>query len=251
MVARTVQSPGDHVWVWHVTALSIALGILLALAIRTTGRLRNSSVPGSRFGVSTAFLSRYKEHNLLLQRQIIELRRQVSDQVATADLDTQAAGALRKDFERLKEVAGLSAAQGPGLRLTVRDSLEAPVLSVPDYLVHDQDLNNLIAELKAAGAQHLAIAGADETNLQRVVVTTTARCVGPTAVVNGTPLSAPYHILAIGDPKRLRAALERPDGYIRVRELDARKMILIEEAAQLVLPEYSGTFKARYARPAD
>jgi uncharacterized protein YlxW (UPF0749 family) len=104
--------------------------------------------------------------------------------------------------------------------------------------------------LKAAGAQQLAISGADSTKPQRVVVSTTARCVGPTAVVNGTYLSAPFHIFAIGDPKALREALERPDGYVRgQRRLEAKKMIEISDAPKMVFPEYSGKLQARYTQP--
>ena len=59
----------------------------------------------------------------------------------------------------------------------------------------------------------------------------------------------PDHILALGDPKVLRAALEAPDGYIRQRELDTRKMIEITESPNVFLPEYSGKMQTRYAKP--
>jgi uncharacterized protein YlxW (UPF0749 family) len=116
-------------------------------------------------------------------------------------------------------------------------------------MVHDQDLNNILNDLKAAGVEHLGISGVDTTSIQRVVVTTTARCVGPTAVVNGTPLSAPYHIYAIGDRQLLRQYLERPDGYIRgPRQLDQRKMVAIEDMDEISLPEFA-SISARYAKP--
>jgi uncharacterized protein YlxW (UPF0749 family) len=246
--------PTEHAWVWQVTTLSVALGILLALALRTTSHIRNSTAPGSRFGVSTAFLARYKDQNNRLHQEIVDLRRQVDAYMETAKDDSAAAESVKKQLDALQAVAGLSAASGPGLRITVRDSTNIPdsqAVDFADFLVHDQDLNHLIAELKAAGAEQMAISGADTANLQRVIVRTTARCVGPTAVVNGTPLSAPYHILALGDPQRLRRHLERPDGYIRGRQLDTRHMIVIEEAPQLQLPEYSGTLSARYAKPVE
>ena len=83
-----------------------------------------------------------------------------------------------------------------------------------------------------------------------VVVTTTARCVGPVAIINGAQLSAPYSIYAIGNPKELHGALEMPNGYIENRGLKLLKMYTIEESEHLVLPEFSGTFSPKYAGPA-
>jgi uncharacterized protein YlxW (UPF0749 family) len=117
-------------------------------------------------------------------------------------------------------------------------------------LIHDQDLNGLINELKAAGAEAIAISGADGKEFHRFVVTTTARCVGPAATVNGNSLSSPYTILAIGSPENLHSALDMPDGFVKTRALDILKMITIEEKQNLVLPEYAGSFSPKHARPA-
>lgn len=243
----------DHGWVWQVTALSVGLGAMLALAMRTTSRLRASeTLPPARMGLSAAFLARYKEQNIRLQREILDLRRRLGEYVARADDDSRLTAELRRQFESLKALGGLSAVEGPGLRITLQDSPSIPQDApgtLADFMIHDQDLNNLLAELKAAGAEHLAISGADEENIQRVIVRTAARCVGPTATVNQTPMAAPYHILALGDPQRLRAYLERPDGWLKFRQLDTRHMITFEEVPHLRLPEYSGTLAAREARP--
>jgi len=245
----------DNAWVWQVTLLSIGLGILLALAIRTTDRLRVSNQTTNRLGISTAFLSRYKEQNGRLQQEIVDLRGQVNKYIAGMEGDSRATDDLKRKFENLKVTSGISAATGPGLEITVRDNTGPLLPGDPpgDFalnLVHDQDLINLLNELKRAGSTQIAIAGADAENLQRVIVTTTARCVGPTAIVNGTPLSAPYRILALGDPVMLRRALERPEGYVHgIRKLDERKMISVQEKPSLTVPEYSGTLSPRYARP--
>ena len=243
----------DHAWVWQVTALSIGLGILLALAIRTTERIRVSN-DSSRLGVSTAFLSRYKEQNARLQDEMLELRRKKDGYIANMDSDSRATNELKRQFEELKAMAGISAGTGPGIEITVRDNT-GPLLPGDEpgnfalNLVHDQDLINIINTLKGAGSTQIAIAGADAQNLQRVIVTTTARCVGPTAIVNGIPLSAPYRIVALGDPPTLKTALERPDSYVRARKLDERKMLSVREQTDLAVPEYSGTLNPRYARP--
>jgi uncharacterized protein YlxW (UPF0749 family) len=244
----------DGVWLLQVSALSIVLGVLLALAVSTTDRSRESATTANRFGIAATLLSRYRDRSDRLQSEIVELRRQLSESMAGVETESASARRLREELERLQAMAGLSAVRGRGLRIVVRDSTEIPRSMQPadsfaDYMVHDQDLTNLLNELKAAGAQHMGVSGADTTSIQRVAVTTTARCVGPTAMVNDIPLSGPYHIFVIGDPQALRAALERPGGYIRgPRQLEARRMVLIEELEDIALPEFAAP-TPRYLKP--
>ena len=251
------QAPVRHhenLWVWQVSGLSVVLGVMLALAVNTTTHSPTDTASNDRFGVAASLLSRYKDRNDRLQSEVVELRRQVDEAYAGAQSETTTTAKLRDEYERLKETAGLSAVSGSGLRITVQDSTQIPRIGEPtegfaEYMVHDQDLNNILNELKAAGAQHLGISGVDTSSIQRVTVTTTARCVGNTAMVNDNPLAAPYHIFVIGDRQRLRQQLERPDGYIRgVRQLAQRKMVVIEDMDGIALPEFAST-SARYAKP--
>lgn len=253
-----VTAPGerpDTVWVWQVTALSLVLGALLALAMATTNRIRNSGMPGPRFGVTGAILASSREKNEELQTEIKDLRKRLGDFEKSVENESKSMALLKKELEEIKLLSGLAAVEGSGIKITLRDSTETrlPNLSPEElegYLVHDQDINGVINELKAAGAEALAISGADPKNMQRLVVTTTARCVGPVAIINGAQLSAPYTIYAIGNPKDLHGAMEMPNGYIENRGLKLLKMYTIEESEHLVLPEFSGTFSPKYARPA-
>ncbi len=255
-VAQPAARSAESVWVWQVTALSLALGVMLALAMRTTARLKKAGIPSSRLGVSAAVLSAYREQNDRQGDEIARLRDQAQQFRESFNSTSKSQDMLKQQLDELRGLAGMTSVYGPGLRISLKDSTETQ-LRVPglppeeyeNFNVHDQDINGLINELKAAGAEAIAISGADGRNLQRVVVTTTARCVGPNTIVNGVQLSAPYTILAIGNQKELRAALEMPNGFVETRGLDLLKMIQIEEADRVVLPEYSGSFTLRYARP--
>jgi uncharacterized protein YlxW (UPF0749 family) len=240
----------DATWLVHVTLLSLLLGMLLALAIRTTERLRSSDSGGSRLQVSSVFLSRYKDQHQRLQDEVAELRRQRDEYMATVEDDSHDNQGLKAQFEELKLLGGLSPVEGPGIRVTLRDSTDThATLDDPAFLIHDHDINAVISVLKRAGARYLAVSGADGDRLQRVIVSSTARCVGSVVMVNMVPLSGPYRLYAIGDSKELRKALEQPDGFVRTRGLQAKKMIVIEDQPHIALPEYSGTLRAQYARP--
>jgi uncharacterized protein YlxW (UPF0749 family) len=239
--------------VWQVSGLSLVLGVMLALAVNTTTHSPTATEANDRFGVAASLLSRYKNRNDYLQSEVVKLQGEVKKAMAGVE-DESNVSTEKKEFDRLLELSGRSAASGSGIRVTVRDSTAIPRIGEPTegyaaYMVHDQDLNFILNDLKAAGVEHLGISGVDTDSIQRVVVTTTARCVGPTAVVNGTPLSAPYHIYAIGDRQLLRQYLERPDGYIRgPRQLEQRKMVAIEDMDEISLPEFA-SISARYAKP--
>jgi uncharacterized protein YlxW (UPF0749 family) len=244
----------DHGWVWQVSALSVILGIMLALAIRTTSQVRKTGAPRA-LGLSGPILAAYKEQSSRLEAENKDLHEQVKELENSIRTSSGSAQMLQDQLREARMLAGLSPVKGPGVKITLRDSPKErlPDLTPEDmdsYLVHDQDIYGLMNELRAAGAEALAISGADPKNLQRVIVTTAARCVGPTAVINGRSLSAPYTILAIGNSKELKNALEMPNGFIQNRGLDVLEMIAIEESQHLVLPEYSGSFSPKYARPA-
>lgn len=250
---REVRSATN--WVVPVTCLALLLGVLVGLAVRTTARIRTAGLPVHRFGVAASVLATYRDQNNTLQKEIQDLRRQVRDYENNVQSGTRFTELLKRELAETKLLSGLAPVRGPGLRITLRDSTisQRSGLSPEDFdslLVHDQDINGLLNELKAAGAEALAISGADGDNKQRVIVTTTARCVGPNAVVNKTQLSAPYTLWAIGNPKELRSALEMPNGFVQIRGLAQLKMIVIEEQEEIVLPEYAGTFGLRYASPA-
>lgn len=245
----------DQSWVWYVTALSVVLGVMLALAIRTTSHMNRVGFAGPRLGVSAAVIGTLREQSEQQQREIEVLNKKLREYENRIDERIRSDEGLRKEFNLFKAAAGLTAVHGPGVRIQLRDSPKEPLdgldpEQLASYTIHDMDLNGLMGELKAAGCEALAVAGADGKEFQRIVAMSSARCVGPTAVVNGVSLSAPYTILAIGNPQNLRRALEMPNGFIQTRGLDVLQMIVIEEDEKLVLPEYAGSFSLKYARPA-
>ena len=235
------RPPGENAWVWQVTGLCIVLGTMLALAIRTTDTMRKGGIPSSRHGVSAATVARWEERNERLQQETEELRSQVRDFRETNRDESRAHDLLKKQLQEYRALTGFGAVRGPGVKLNLRHS-PRPQLSgtePSDYWVTDYDINSLVSELWAAGAEAVSLSGANNKDGERFIVTTTVRGNGQSMVVDGRELSAPYVIQAIGNPKELRAALEMPDGIIQNRALNFMQMIEIEESKELVLPAYS------------
>ena len=145
-------------------------------------------------------------------------------------------------------LAGLTPVQGPGVVVTLNDSKKhlpaiPPGMASPN-IIHDSDINAVINELKAAGAEAVTV------NNQRLVATSSIRCMGPTVFINGRPLMPPFAIKAIGSPKALTAVMNVPGGIAaQLRSFDP-SMFSVKQIEALRLPAYSGGSEPRYAKPA-
>ena len=146
-------------------------------------------------------------------------------------------------------LAGLTSIQGPGVVVRLNDSKRhisrkmPPGMASPN-IIHDTDINQVVNELKAAGAEAIAV------NDQRLVATSPVRCAGPTIFVNNMPMAPPFVIKAIGSPKALTVGLSIPGGIgDQIGRLD-HAMFSVKQTEALRLPAYSGGSEPRYAKPA-
>jgi len=118
----------------------------------------------------------------------------------------------------------------------------------PDMLVvHQQDIQSVMNALWAGGAEAMSLMD------QRVVSTTGVQCQGNVLRLHGRMYSPPFVIRAVGDPERLRAALDA-DSAVRTFVRDAGELGLgweLEDRTDLDLPAYSGATELSWARVPD
>ena len=112
-----------------------------------------------------------------------------------AALATEGAGRQADAAERKAALdsalldAGLVPMRGPGLQVTLDDSLleEAPSGDINDLVIHSQDVQAVVNALwRRRRRSAIAING------QRLVSTSAVLCVGNTLLLNGTVHSPPY-----------------------------------------------------------
>jgi uncharacterized protein YlxW (UPF0749 family) len=142
----------------------------------------------------------------------------------SAEVEALTAGKGSAGFEQLQDrvnalrsSTGFTAVEGPGLTVTLDDAplppdgeLE-PGTHLDDYVVHQQDLDGVINALWAGGAEAMMVMD------QRVVATSTIRCVGPVLLLQGRRYAPPYTITAIGDPDSMQEALDDSDAVAEYR----------------------------------
>lgn len=244
--------PRSSTWVIQVTALSLLLGCFLGVALRAQRALKETGVPSARYAILMPYLQTLKDANAKLQQELTQEREKTSGYQAEMAAGTDMTVALKKDLENLQMQAGLTAVHGPGLILTLRDRKEIPPDAAPEAaeagLIHDQDLALVLNELKASGAEAIAVSGNDGPP-QRIILNSAPRCSGPIIQVNGTPLAGPYTIWAIGDPRTLESAMKLPGGVVDKLQLALLGMIEFKQAAEIKVPAYSGSIAFKYAKP--
>lgn len=165
------------------------------------------------------------------------------------DLTRQRAGAAGQGpaasaLATAAEVAAATPVTGPAVTVTLTDapaSVQPAGVDEDLLVVHQQDIQAVVNELWAAGAEAVTIQG------QRVSSRTGIKCVGNTVVVHGVPYAPPYVISAIGDQNRLERGL-RDSHYLGVyrQYVDAYRLGYdVARQARAEMPAYAGpaTFK--------
>lgn len=166
----------------------------------------------------------------------------LAEEVRALRLQMVSLDAVRAQLEReqadLEFAAGLQAAEGPGLRVTLTDNPEVrelPGLENPG-VVHDYDLRAVVNALWRGGAEAVAI------NTCRVGPMVSIRCVGATVLVGARRTASPFIVEAIGDPDSLESAFRADRETALLVQLDALRLGLhvhLERVNKLSLPGYA------------
>jgi uncharacterized protein YlxW (UPF0749 family) len=155
-----------------------------------------------------------------------------------------------RQFAALSVSTGAVAATGPGVEVVVSDATSATKPSGGDIRqqggpdlgrVQDMDLQHVVNGLWAAGAEAISING------QRLTSRSAIRTAGSAINVDFRPLSPPYTIDAIGDPKSLAARFqETSDGRYLLQlksqfgiiyEMSTKDSLTLPAAAQLTVTD--------------
>ncbi len=182
--------------------VSAFLGILLSTSFFTYQKLSKEN-PGSRKTELIDTINDLESEREDLKKQLNDLRNQMTDLQKTAAANEGILTSFSKDLKDLEFISGLTTVNGPGVEVVLADNPNIPFGSDPNsYIIHDYDLKIVVNALWSGGAESISI------NTQRLVNSSSIRCVGNTIMVNSTRLVMPYHVRAIGDPDKLMSALE-------------------------------------------
>jgi uncharacterized protein YlxW (UPF0749 family) len=209
-----------------------------------------SSADGIDLRSSTTDIATLVQERARSVAALREREQQLQQDVAalTASVQDGAVATARRQASRLAPAAGLTAVQGPGLRIELDDAprdREIPDGVDPNWLiVHQQDIQAFVNAMWAGGATAISLQG------QRLISTSGIKCVGNTVVIKGVPYSPPYVIEAVGDPAALRISLEGSQAVQSYRSYVEQYSLglTVETLAAIEIPAYEGALRLEHAR---
>ena len=187
-------------------ALAVVLCLLLGVAIVTQARQTESgdSLETARPADLLVLLDSLQQREAALNTEVADLQRTLESLRSSGSDDQAAIENARDRLAALSILIGTVAATGPGVTIVVDDT--APGVS-PETML------DVVNELRAAGAEAMQISSAGQPPVRLGVDTWVVGSPGA-LVVDGTTLSPPYSVLAIGDPATLSAAMNIPGGAV-------------------------------------
>jgi uncharacterized protein YlxW (UPF0749 family) len=228
---------------WPIAALACATvaGLLFAAAASTSGGSDLRASGGDSASV-------VRERTEQITRRRAEARRlQAEIDRLTASSRGPFQSTLEPGMQDLLADGGLEPVQGPGVRIELSDTpreVEFDNVNPNLLVVHQQDIQAFVNALWAGGAEAVSLQG------QRLVSTSGIKCVGNTVVIDGVPYSPPYVIEAIGNPLRLRDALDHSPEVVTYRTYarDYQLGLVQADLTNVHVDGYAGLVEFGFAR---
>jgi uncharacterized protein YlxW (UPF0749 family) len=213
-----------------ITLVALMLGVLVMAQFATQQHMSQKRALAS--GVDGALLiSSLVEGNARLRQEVNDLDAQMdSYRSATNQSKLQA---MQDELDRLKVFNGAVQVYGPGVQVT----LDGPVAVL--------DLQDLLNELRNAGAEALALNG------QRLIASSIIEPMADGSIImDGVAVRRPYVFTALGDPATLETALLRPGGLLTVFSNSRQGlMVSVQQRDRLTMPIYATKSAFQYAVP--
>ena len=245
-VARPVVRPRLPWWQIGLTVLLAAGGYFAATQIRNELEIREHlRIPSTRLNELAIRLQKQERRRASLEAAVGELRHQVVVLEREAAERQSGVARMNREVSELRALAGFIPLEGSGVVVEMRDS-PRPIQPGDDpnkTILHYTDIHAVINDLWAAGAEAIAING------ERIITRTGLNCVGTTILCNTKRIAPPYTIVAIGDPARLLAHLQRPAGPAEILRAFGFPLRL-QGLERVTVPAYRGTTQFTIVRPA-
>lgn len=227
---RALVQPGRGQLV--VAVLVAILGFAGVTQVRLAGE--DDAYAGLRQSDLIQALNGLQASSRRAELEIAELEETRRALLSSRDKTAAALLQSRNELAILGILAGTLPAEGPGIRITV---------TIPEGRISLNYLLDGIEELRDAGAEAIEI-----SDRVRVVAQTSFETAPNGIAVDGTVLSSPFTIDAIGDPEGLKTAMNFFGGFVDDIELDQGRVtittaqtITIDQTREPVSPRFAQT----------
>jgi len=212
-------------------------GVALIIGLLLVGQLRSQARPIELSNLSAQELAELIEtlnaSDVELSEGLAELLAQIRDYESAAVQGQSDIAISEEALLTISAIGGLVGVEGQGIRITAEGSFD-PIA-----------VNDLIHELRNAGAEAIAVDGIRITARSVAVLGTSA------IEIDGVPIGPSFVISAIGSPDGLQAAIERPGGILSLYEQSIDARFSVSQVDRLVLPPTERDLVTAAARPVE
>ncbi len=227
--------------------LFLGVGLCLALVIKTWAN-EDIRVNRNLFSTGSLYTTNQDIENVRIQNErltnvleknedkILGYEEALANQggkLEEGDISETITAYVEGERRDLQILDGTIAVSGPGVRVTLEDS-DAEIKkgeNPNNYLVHNSDVLAVINDLRAAGAEGIALNGF------RVTAASNVDCGGAVINVDHQISSPPFVIEAIGDPDSMIVYLNSVESAIQILKYSEIKVNI--ERSELVILEKS------------
>jgi uncharacterized protein YlxW (UPF0749 family) len=222
-----------------IALICLVMGMLLAIQFKATQNYQADLMP-ERVQELTERLNTVTQQKEALEEEVLSLR----DKLINIRETDKAMKDLQEDLLMAQMGAGVIPVEGPGVTVYLDDShIGLQSSDNANYsIIHDTDLLIVVNELRASGAEAIAING------ERLTAMSEIRCAGTLILVNWTKIGPPFTIEAIGDPDMLHSGLMLNGGHLTTLKFLGLQTN-VQKAEKIKLPAYNGPSKNSYAVP--
>ena len=178
---------------------------------------------------------RMQEKYDIVYKQLEESEKELENIRTKAVSGNQEDANAEAELKENNLMLGLTEVKGEGIIIILDDNRNAKdEINMSQYLVHEEDLLQVVNELFNAGAEAISING------HRVVGSTSILCDGNIIRVNGEIITVPITIEAICSTA-IYNTLIRPGGYLQLMDDEGVK-VKIDSSDNIIIPKYNGVY---------
>ena len=226
-----------------VTLLTVLSGMFITWQYKSQAS-QNPNPVNEKNEILISFINDLEVDITERENKLNALRKQLNKIDQTSSEEQIYISNLKEELYQSKLKAGLLPVSGEGIIIVVDDNKAGLASSQNDdpnrYIIHYENILNIISELKLANAEAISI------NDQRLTTKSEVRCVGNVILVNTTRLAPPFEIKAIGDTDLLKTLLLSGE-YDLLRGMGFPvKHSIHNQDNPLTIPAYTGSFQFEY-----
>lgn len=189
-----------------LTGVCTVLGLIIGVQYNTV-KLQTQNTDHTRSSELSAALKQLQTEYDALQKKY-EVQTKLVEEYESGVIVSAKTENLMTENERLRAFSGVAELTGKGIVITMKDSTKNMGGDPNAYVIHAEDIMQVVNELFVAGAKAVSVNG------QRIVANTGITCAGSVITINGVRVAAPFEVRAIGDASVMEGALKFPGGVV-------------------------------------